>query len=101
MTSSEGCLGRERRCLLCPTAQSLLRSTGQVTGSRGQLAAEPQSVLMREGATVRQESREGRRTLGGLGARLLALLTAGHLVLDTALGLSGRCSSSGCSLGIR
>lgn len=59
MTSSEGCLGRERRCLLCPTAQSLLHSTGQVTGSRGQLAAEPQSVLMREGATVRQESREG------------------------------------------
>ena len=29
MTSSEGCLGRERRCLVHPTAQSLLHSTGE------------------------------------------------------------------------
>ena len=48
-----------------------------------------------------QESREGRWTLGGPGARLLALLTAGRPALDTALGLSGCCSSPGDSLGIR
>lgn len=84
MTSSEGCLGRERRCLLCPTAQSLLRSTGQVTGSRGQLAAEPQSVLMREGATVRQESREG----GFSGLSSIPLLGEGTVSVEAHLGCS-------------